>query len=488
MSQSDTHSPVAETGGASQANPINSQQLKELREENAELKQRNEALESRLREMEQLLTINPFTGLQVRRVFDRAMERLLAETGTSGRRAGLAVGLMRLDHDYERIKDARDRSRVLLFKTADRVQGVVGEHVYQSDRIDEFLIILPEIPNLDGLELRAEELVDAVRQTHEPPADDVRFGCFLGLSMYPFHGESKEELLGNADIALKEAERSLRPFVTYDEETGTRFRMRDRVEVELKQAIHAGFEGFSLHYQPLIDRQMHSRGAEALLRWDSSTLGSVSPSEFVPVAEESGIIRHLGHWALYQACRQLSKWQGLGYNDLYLAVNISPAQFMQEDLVERVAGVMESTGLTGGALHLELTETTIMVDPDDAIVKLNQLRALGIQLALDDFGTGHSSLTHLRQFPFDVLKIDRSFVTDVDRTENNREIVTAMIGLAHAFGMKSLAEGVERREELEFLLERGIDLIQGYLFSRPLTPESYESAITTDAWAVNDAV
>lgn len=442
-----------------------------------ELREKNTVLESRLREMDRLLTVNPFTGLSVRRVFDRVMEQMLADALDSGRRSGLAVGLLRLDHDYGRIKDVRDRSRVLLFKTADRIQQVVGEHVYQSDRIDEFLIILPEMPNSDGLELRAEELVDSVSQSHEPPADDVRFGCYLGLSLFPGHGETKEELLGNADIALNECERVLRPFVIYDEETGARFRLRDRVEVELKQSIHAGFDGFSLNYQPLFDRQQRSRGAEVLLRWETPSLGPVSPAEFVPVAEETGVIRHVGHWALYQACRQLQMWHEAGYADLYLAVNLSPAQFKQTDLVERVAGVIESTGLHGGSLHLELTETTVMEDAEDAIVKLEALQALGIHLALDDFGTGYSSLTHLRQFPFDVLKIDRSFVTDVDRTENNREIVSAMIGLAHAFGMQSLAEGVERREEFDFLVDRGVNLFQGYLFSRPLDTGSYEAML-----------
>lgn len=316
----------------------------------------------------------------------------------------------------------------------------------------------------------------------------MRFGCYLGLSLFPDHGETKEELLGNADIALKESERAMRPFVVYDEETGQRFRTRDQVEVELKQAIHAGFIGFSLNYQPLVDRYKASRGAEALLRWESPTLGSVSPAEFVPVAEESGIIRHLGHWALYQACRQLHLWQNAGHDDLYLAVNLSPAQFKQADLVERVSGVVESTNIRPGTLHLELTETMVMEDPEDAIVKLEALRELGIHLALDDFGTGYSSLTHLRQFPFDVLKIDRSFVTDVDRTQNNREIVSAMIDLAHAFGMQSLAEGVEREEEFDFLVGRGVNLFQGYLFSRPLSGETYEELLNENASNRSDAV
>lgn len=448
-------------------------ELELLQKENEELKQTNTVLESRLREMDRLLTVNPFTGLSVRRVFDRVMERMLAETLESGRRSGLAVGLLRLDHDYSRIKDHRDRSRVLLFKTAERLQGVAGQYVFQSDRIDEFLIILPEMPNVDGLELRAEELISAVSQSHEPPADDVHFGCFLGLSLFPGHGETKEKLLGNADIALKESERSLRPYVIYDDTTGERFRLRERIEIELKQSIHDQFHGFSLNYQPFVNPSRHSRGAEALLRWVSPTLGPVSPADFVPIAEETGIIRHLGHWALYQACRQLKHWHTAGYLDLYLSVNLSPAQFNQADLVERVAGVIESTGLEGRALHLELTETTVMLDPEEAIVKLDALREIGIRLALDDFGTGYSSLTHLRQFPFDVLKIDRSFVTDVDRTENNREIVSAMIDLAHAFGMHSLAEGVEREEEFAFLVDQGVQLFQGFLFSRPLNSDDY---------------
>ncbi len=439
----------------------------------SELQHEIERLRADKVELETLLTINPATGLPIRRIFDRDLQRALEEHAEGSKRTKLAVGVVRLDNDYNRIKHTRDRNRVLLFKTADRIKELLGDVVYQSDRLDEFLVIVFDLPNHDGLEIKAEEIIDVISRSHEAPADDVRFGCHVGLSLYPDHGDSRELLLGNADIALVESEKALSPFVVYDDQTGLRFRERERIEFELKQAIHDSFAGFSLHYQPLVGRDLTSSGAEALLRWESPTLGTVSPGRFVPIAEETGTIRHIGQWVLYQACRQLREWQERGHQDLYLSINISPSQFKQIDIVERVSGVIESTGLDATSLHLELTETTVMEDPSDARAKLEELRDLGIHLALDDFGTGYSSLTHLRQFPFDVLKIDRSFVTDVDQNANNQEIVKAMIGLARGFGMNSLAEGVETQAELDFLLGAGCDLIQGYFFSRPLPGDRY---------------
>ncbi|MFP4376274.1 MAG: putative bifunctional diguanylate cyclase/phosphodiesterase [Spirochaetales bacterium] len=439
----------------------------------SELQHEVERLRAAKAELEALLTINPATGLPIRRLFDRDLQRVLQEHAEGAKRTKVAVGVIRLDNDYNRIKHTRDRNRILLFKTADRIKELLGDVVYQSDRLDEFLVILSEVPNHDGLEIKAEEIIDIISRSHEPPADDVRFSCHVGLALCPDHGNSKELLLGNADIALIESEKTLTPFVVYDDQTGLRFRERERIEFELKQAIHTGFTGFSLHYQPLVGRDLTSMGAEALLRWESPSLGSVSPGRFVPIAEETGTIRHIGQWVLYQACRQLREWQERGHEKLYLSVNISPSQFKQIDIVERVSGVIESTGLDATSLHLELTETTVMEDPTDAAAKLEELRNLGIHLALDDFGTGYSSLTHLRQFPFDVLKIDRSFVTDVNENANNQEIVKAMIGLARGFGMNSLAEGVETQAELDFLLGAGCDLIQGYFFSRPLPGDRY---------------
>ena len=244
--------------------------------------------------------------------------------------------------------------------------------------------------------------------------------------------------------------------------------------MKLHSAIQAGFEGFNLHYQPFVDAQGAIHGSEALIRWHHSELGNVPPDRFVPLAEEMGAIRFIGQWTLYRACRELKRIHSAGRDNLYVSVNLSASQFKQIDLVERIGGVLESLELDGRFLTLELTETTVMEDPEEALAKMGDLRSMGVRLALDDFGTGYSSLSYLRQFPFDTLKIDRSFVQDVHLSPNDQEIVKAMIAMGDAFGMKTLAEGVESRGELDFLFEHGCDLIQGYYFSPPVASEEYQ--------------
>ncbi len=440
-------------------------EIRELRRQLDELRDEHQKLEIRVAEYQDLLNRNPATGLPIRRLFDAELGHALSSVRSRGRRRVLATGLLRLDGDYARIKNTRDRNRVLLYKTADRIREIVGDNIYQSDRLDEFLLIFRDMPNTDGVELRADQIVEAVSRFHEPPADDVRFGCYLGISIYPYHGTTREELLGNADIALIESERNGVPLVVYDDEMGVRYREREYIETELKLAIQSGFDGLDLHYQPLVDGNGRIRGAEALIRWDHGELGRISPSRFIPVAEEIGAVRFIGQWSLYRACRQLKQWHTAGYEDLYVSVNLSPSQFKQVDLVERIGGVIESVGLPERCLTLELTETTVMEEPEEAIAKMKDLQSMGVRLALDDFGTGYSSLSYLRRFEFDTLKIDRSFVTNVDMNRNDQEIVRAMVAMAKAFGMQTLAEGVERREELDFLMENGCDLVQGFLYS-----------------------
>ncbi|MFW5716610.1 MAG: putative bifunctional diguanylate cyclase/phosphodiesterase [Spirochaetota bacterium] len=442
-----------------------SAELKRARDERGEL-------ETRASELQGLLNRNPTTGLPIRRIFDTEFSRALHETLHQARGPLIAVGLLRLDHDYAKIKNYRDRTRALLFKTADRIRRIVGDNIYQSDRLDEFLLILRNMPNVDGVELRADQIVEAVSRPHEPPADDVRFGCYLGIAVHPQHGESREDLLGNADIALVESERNDKPFVIYDQEMGLRYREREYLEVELRNAIQAGFDGLALAYQPFFDREGRVRGSEALVRWTHDELGPVAPDRFIPIAEENGAIRFVGQWTLYRACRQLKLWHGQGLADLYVSVNLSPSQFKQIDLVERVGGILESLDLDGRFLTLEITETTVMEDPEEAIAKMRDLRSVGPRLAIDDFGTGYSSMSYLRRFEFDTLKIDRSFISGVHESPNDREIVKAIVAMSRAFGMQVLAEGVETREQLDFLLEQGCDLIQGYYHSAPLEPEA----------------
>jgi len=448
-----------------------------LRSEVDDLHNRATKLEGRVAEFRELLNRNPATGLPIRRVFDIAVSDVLQEISRRVRGPVIAVGLLRLDADYAKIKNTRDRNRILLFKTADRVREIIGDNVYQSDRLDEFLLIFRNMPNRDGVELRADQIVEAVALPHEPPADDVRFGCHLGVAVYPDHGRSREDLLGNADIALVECERSRAGFTVYDDQMGERYRQRDALETELKQSIQAGFEGFGLQFQPVVDRDGRVRGSEALVRWSHPELGRVPPDVFIPIAEETGTVRFLGQWTLYRAARQLKLWHEASYHDLSVSVNLSPAQFKQADLVERVGGILESLKVDARHLTLELTETIVMDDPEEAIAKMNDLRSMGVRFALDDFGTGYSSLSYLRRFEFETLKIDRSFVSGVDRSSSEQEIVRAIVAMARAFGMQALAEGVETRGEFDFLIAEGCDLIQGYFFSPPVDPDRFSGLL-----------
>ena len=453
------------------------QENRSLRADNNKLLLEQQTLRNREAELETLVNRNPATGLPIRRLFDREFERLLAGVRAQKRGPRIAVGLLRLGSDYEKIKNTRDRNRVLLYKTTDRIKDIVGENVYQSDRLDEFLLIFRDMPNIDGVELRADQVVDEVSRPHEPPADDVMFGCSMGTAVFPYHGETREELLGNADIALIESERIRTPHVVYTDAMGDRYRERLSLEAELKAAIQGGFEQFSLHYQPFVDRDRRITGAEALIRWNHPAAGLISPARFIPIAEETGSIRFIGQWTLYRACRQLKSWHSDGHEDLNISINLSPSQFKQIDLVERIDGILDSVRLKGTSLKLELTETTIMDDPEDAILTMNHLRDQGITLSLDDFGTGYSSLSYLRRFPIDTLKIDRSFVTDVDTNPANQEIVKAMIAMATSFGMQTLAEGVEREEELDFLFDLGCDQIQGFYFSKPVPEVEFQKLL-----------
>lgn len=424
--------------------------------------------EERIRELERLVNRDPVTGLQIRRQFQRALSALLPDDGTATARTPFAVGVMRLDSSYSRIRNTRDRNRVLLYKTCERVRRVAGHHVYQSERFDEFLVIFPTVPGRDALGLRADALMEAVRKPHAPPASDISFGAYLGVARFPEDGTTSEQLVANAEISLREASQTDRRVTFYTAEMGARYREREQLESDLRQISRTGFADFSLVFQPFVDEQRVIRGAESLVRWRHPQLGPISPGRFIPIAEEGGAIRFLGQWTLYQSCQRIRELPEPQRNGLYVSVNLSPLQFKQVDLIERIAGILESTGLPARNLNLEVTETIVMDDPEEAIAKMRDIKSLGVRLALDDFGTGYSSLSYLRRFEFDTLKIDRSFVVDVDRSRSGQELLRTMIGMARAFGMKSLAEGVEREEELAFLWSEGCDLVQGYYFSPPV--------------------
>ncbi|ADN01268.1 putative bifunctional diguanylate cyclase/phosphodiesterase [Spirochaeta thermophila] len=429
-----------------------------------------EKLKEEYRQVRRLVDQSPDTGLPVRKGLEQDFSRLTEEASREGKK--LALFLIRLDEKYERIENSRDRSRVLLFKTARRIRRVLPG-LYQGDRPEEFLGARLVSGGEEAVSL-GKEISDVVMVPQDPPAEDIQFGCYVGIVLFPDHGEEWPALFEMLHIAVAEAMREKERAVLYTGEIGRRHFEEELVLEHMRRVLRDGFEEFHLAYQPIVDRSLSIVGAEALIRWDNPALGSVSPARFIPLAESTGDIMAIGQWVLYRACKQLSLWHARGFRELFISVNLSPPQFKLHDLAFRVAGILKSLAFEGKFLKLEVTEGVLMDHPEEAVEKMNELRAMGVKLCIDDFGTGYSSLGYLRRFPFDTLKIDRSFVVGVEDDPSLQGIVRAIIGVARALGISTLAEGVENERQLDFLMAEGCEMFQGFYFARPVPPEDFE--------------
>jgi EAL domain-containing protein (putative c-di-GMP-specific phosphodiesterase class I)/GGDEF domain-containing protein len=459
--------------------------LEECRARSEVLARRKYALEAELarlverkQELERIAFHNPDTYLPVRRVFENSLDRLLTERAQSGE--PFAVGIVRLDESYNKIRNTRDRSKALLFRTGERLKNVLGEQVYQSDRLDEFLVLFLEAGDDQAVMETVRRMIDRVGQSHEGPASDIMFGCAVGLSFFPNHGDSREHLLGNADIALSLAVSRREEVVVFVDAMGKDFHDRGELENEFLKAVREGLDGFEIHFQPFVDQDRFIHGSEALVRWTHAKLGYISPLKFIRIAEETGEILTLGQWILYSSCKQLKSWLDMGYEGLYVSVNLAPHQFKQRDLVKRITGVLKANDLPGSALKLEITEGTIMEDPTGSIAKMAELRQAGVRISIDDFGTGYSSLGYLNKFPIDVLKIDKSFIDGLPDNRHNSAITRAIIAMADSLELETLAEGVEKKEQLDFLFTHGCRYIQGFYFSKAVPASVFETYLKQD--------
>jgi EAL domain-containing protein (putative c-di-GMP-specific phosphodiesterase class I) len=295
--------------------------------------------------------------------------------------------------------------------------------------------------------------------------------CSIGVSLFPRDGLDADTLLKNAGTAThRTKELGRNAFQFYGPEMDARTNERLLLEGKLRRAIEQ--DELFLHYQPQID--LHTGtivGVEALLRWKHPDLGLVSPGRFIPIAEETGLIVPIGEWVLRTACTQNKKWQDEGLPAFSVAVNLSARQFRQKDVAQRVAKVLQDTGLAAGFLELELTESLVMHNTESVIGTLKELNGMGLQLAIDDFGTGYSSLSYLKRFPVDRLKIDQSFVRDIASDPDDAAIAQSIIALGHSLDLKVIAEGVETAEQLAFLKNARCDEAQGYYFSKPIPAE-----------------
>lgn len=342
---------------------------------------------------------------------------------------------------------------------------------------DEFVILLSDMSNADDAAVAADRSLTIIAAPYDYLNQELQITASIGISIYPRDGQDAETLLYNASAALHVVKHNkYNRFNFFHAEMNSDALKRVTLETQLRLALEKN--ELTLHYQPQVD--LHSGrviGAEALLRWNNSSLGNLSPEQFIPVAEESELILPIGSWVLETACRQAVGWQRSGLPAIALSVNLSAKQLLHAEIEKTVQNALTQTGLMPGLLELELTETTVMMDPVTMMERLLRLKQIGIKLSIDDFGTGYSSLSHLQRFPFDKLKIDRSFMSNLVSDPHNAALVQAIIVMAGTLKLRTIAEGVETAGQLNFLRRHNCDQIQGFYFSRPLPADEFEALL-----------
>lgn len=339
---------------------------------------------------------------------------------------------------------------------------------------DEFVVLLTDIGKVEDAANVAQRIAKRIADSYDIKGSVVNISTTIGISVYPADGSDAEMLLKNADIAMYHAKKKGRNrFQFYSEEINVKAQERFSLEQDLRKAIKD--EDFRLVYQPKIDcRTGRISGVEALIRWDHSDMGPVSPAEFIMLAEETELIIPLGEWIISTACEQAKKWHDKGFKDLQMSINCSSIQLVKADIPELMLNVLEKTGLDPKFVEIELTESLLLEDVEQGIRIIEDLRATGIKTSIDDFGTGYSSMSYLRRLPVDKLKIDQSFVKEIGEQKSDGAIVNAILTLAKHLGLQVVAEGVETVEQLNFLYDNGADEVQGYYISQPKRPEDME--------------
>ena len=418
-------------------------------------------------ELEQLATHDVLTGLPNRAVLRDRLEQGIHRWLRQGQEA--VVAFLNLDH-FKGVNDAFGHG------VGDQVLSAVGKvlqaSVRKNDTVarignDEFVLILEQI---DENELRSllQRLVDNIGHPIKALRQEISISCSVGYCRYPADGTSADALLSAADTAMYRAKDLGRATIScYD--PAMQGVANERMMLERRLRLALAQDEFVLHYQPKVNlRTGKVVGLEALVRWQDPELGLIPPVRFIPVAEETGLIVPLGDWILRTACEQAAAWQREGIAHMPVAVNLSARQFLQPDLVSRLAEIVQATGIAPHLLELELTESLSMDSPEKSIAVLSALKRLGLTLTIDDFGTGYSNLSYLQRFPLDKLKLDQSFVRDMTESGEALAIAQAIITLAHGLHLRVVAEGVETAEQLALLTRQGCDEMQGYFFSKPL--------------------
>jgi diguanylate cyclase (GGDEF)-like protein len=424
-----------------------------------------------------LAQFDPLTELPNRSLFLDRLRRAMEHAQRNRCRVGVVFA------DLDRFKIVNDTmghstGDKLLVQVAQRLQRCVRS----CDTVarlggDEFAFILTDLAQAEDATLVAEKVITALSLLFELEGQEIYISASLGISIYPGDGTDADGLLRNADTAMFQAkEQGPAIYRFYLPQMNERAVARLKIETQLRGALAR--REFVLHYQPkasLVSGEI--TGFEALLRWQHPTHGLVPPLQFISVLEDTGLIVSVGEWVVRTVCEQIKTWQNQGLSLYPIAVNLSARQFQQQDLDSCVGETLQITGIDPHLLEFELTESILMKEAETTANALQNLKAFGVQISMDDFGTGYSSLAYLKRFPLDVIKIDRAFIRDVTTDPDDATIAVAMIKLAHSLGLKVVAEGVETKSQLDFLIKHGCDEMQGFYFSRPLPLESASQAL-----------
>jgi diguanylate cyclase (GGDEF)-like protein/PAS domain S-box-containing protein len=419
------------------------------------------------------------TGLPNRLLFNDRVSQAI----TFAQRHNKKVAVLFLDLDgFKHINDSLGHpiGDKLLQSVAKRLVNCVrSADTVSRQGGDEFVVLLSEVERAEDAAITARRMLQVVADAHPIDHHDLHITTSIGLSVFPEDGLDSVTLIKNADTAMYQAkENGRQSYQFFKPAMNVRAVERQSIEESLRRALERC--EFALHYQPKVKlRTGEITGAEALLRWTHPTRGSVSPAEFIPVAEDCGLILPIGNWVLREACKQTRAWVDAGLSPATIAVNISAMEFRAKHFLEGIFGILDETGLDAKFLELELTETVLMKNAESASSILNALREKGIQIALDDFGTGYSSLSYLRKFPINSLKIDQSFVRQIAIAPEHTTIVAAVISMGRSLELRVVAEGVETQEEMIFLQAHQCDEAQGYYFSRPVPAEQFARLLQT---------
>ncbi|MBX0315403.1 EAL domain-containing protein [Planococcus glaciei] len=424
-------------------------------------------------EIKYLAYYDSLTDLPNRVLLNDRLKQMLDKSKARGKK--LAVLYLDLDR-FKLINDSLGHSYgdILLRESAERLRRSIPKNAIVSRQGgDEFTIILPEINCKKDVLPLLEQVMDSFSKPYSLKGTEVYIKTSIGISMYPQDGDTAEVLIKNADAAMyKSKEKSGTYYHFFESEMSN----RNLESIKLENALYKALDNdeLEIYYQPQIDSKTNTLiGAEALLRWIHPTEGMVSPVNFIPLAEETGLIIPIGKWVLENACRQLMKWHAEGHTELSISVNLSGRQFEEDNLVSMVEAIIKEQKIDPECLHIELTENQLIRNTGVTIKKMKELKKLGVKIAIDDFGTGYSSLGYLKNFPIDALKIDRSFVQDIEHDSDNAAITDTIITLAQNLKLNVIAEGVETQEQLDFLMSKDCYIMQGFFFSKPVKASEF---------------